>query len=67
MLAWHFAREGNVLGYDDKRVITLGETLTVDAARVKPCKYGLHASASALDALQYAAGPRLWRGRLLEA
>jgi hypothetical protein len=64
MIAYHFARADNRLGYDDNRPIKIGKTLKVDASRIVPCQYGLHASTHPFDALQYAAGPRLYRVEL---
>ena len=61
--AWWFSAAAT-LPNDDGRPVVLGETLTVDPAKVVPCKFGLHASASAFDALQYAPGPILWRVEL---
>jgi hypothetical protein len=53
MLAWHFLQSDKRLQYGDGREVKLGETLTVDETRMIPCKYGLHASVKALDALNY--------------
>jgi hypothetical protein len=64
MIAYHFAPKDNRLGCGDGRAIVLGETLTVDASRISPCEYGLHASAHPLDALRYASGPLLYRVQL---
>ena len=63
VVGWWFSREAE-LPNGDGRAVIVGETLTVDAAKVVPCKYGLHASPLALDALQYAPGSLLWRVEL---
>lgn len=61
-LYWHFVRVDDNgtprLGYDDNRVVTVGETLRVDGEPVL-CQHGLHASQRAIDALCYAQGARL--------
>ena len=63
MIGWHFAEETRRLRYGDEREIRVGETHEVDGEPVL-CNHGLHASESALDALQYAPGPILYRVKL---
>ena len=55
---WHFAQDSRKLGYEDGRLVVVGETLKV-APPVKLCKRGLHASKNILDALSYAPGAYL--------
>ncbi len=62
MRCWYFSA-ADVLPNDDGRKIVIGETLTVEG-EIVPCERGLHASASAYDALMYAPGPLLWRVEL---
>ena len=59
---WHFTA-AKTLPNDDGRRIILGKTLKVKG-EIVPCQHGLHASASALDALKHAPGPILWRVEL---
>jgi hypothetical protein len=63
MLGWYFAQPNNRLGHGDDREIRVGETHYVNGAP-KICRYGLHASRSVLDALQYAPSNTLYRVRL---
>ena len=53
MRAWHFLPEDKKLKYGDGREVVLGETITVDPAKLNLCNYGLHASVKALDALSF--------------
>jgi hypothetical protein len=53
---WHFVAADRHLGYEDGREVVVGETLTVSGPLVM-CKWGLHASPRAIDALGYAPGP----------
>jgi CO/xanthine dehydrogenase Mo-binding subunit len=57
-LYWHFIRvdeDGTPrLGYGDNRAVVVGETLRVEGTPI-PCRHGLHASKSILNALRYAA------------
>ena len=58
MKGWHFLREDRRLGYEDGRVVKVGETITVPAdTPLVLCKSGLHASSRIIDALKYAPGP----------
>ena len=56
MTYYHFIRinaDGKpYLGYADNRIITVGETITVEGTPVL-CQHGLHASARIIDALEY--------------
>ena len=56
VLAWHFLAADKRLGYDDGRVARKGVTHRV-TGEIALCKFGLHASVRAIDALQYAPGP----------
>jgi len=60
---WYFSKESRVLRYSDARPIAIGVTHEVDAP-IQLCERGLHASVRALDALQYAPGPIVWRVEL---
>ena len=62
-LGWHFLRENRRLGYEDTRLVTVGETLSVEG-RLVLCQSGLHASARPIDALKYAPGPIVCRVEL---
>jgi hypothetical protein len=59
---WHFVQvdeEGTPRSeYGDKRVVKVGETLTVEGTPVL-CEFGLHASKRLGDALAYATGAHL--------
>ena len=59
MKAWYFSDESRRLRYGDGREIAVGVTHTVDCVPVL-CKFGLHASVRAIDALEYAPGPIIW-------
>ena len=58
--AWYFSDESRRLRYGDDREIAIGVTHEV-APPIKLCERGLHASVRAMDALQYAPGPVIWR------
>ena len=60
---WYFSEESRLLRYGDARPIALGVTHEVDAP-IELCERGLHASVRAIDALQYAPGPIVWRVEL---
>ena len=53
MKAWHFLNGTGKLGYDDNRVVKVGEKLSVEGG-LKLCSFGLHGSKRILDALSYA-------------
>jgi hypothetical protein len=55
MLAWHFLRDDRRLGYPPHRLVEVGQKLTVKPP-LELCKWGLHASKKAIDALNYAPG-----------
>lgn len=55
---WCFCRNDYMGGYDDDRKIGAGETLSVKG-KIKRYEYGLAAFCEPLEALCYAAGPRL--------
>jgi len=54
--AWHFTRRNRRLGHGDGRLVRAGSVHTVDGVP-DLCKYGLHGSVRAIDALRYAPGP----------
>jgi len=60
---WYFSEESRLLRHGDARPIEIGVTHEVDAP-IQLCKRGLHASVRAIDALQYAPGPIVWRVEL---
>ena len=53
---YHFIRVNTdgkpYLGYNDNRIVTVGETITVEGEPIL-CEHGLHASARIIDALEY--------------
>src|SRR5690606_38437686 len=59
---WWFSG-GKTLPHGDGRRIRVGATHEVEG-EIIPCDRGLHASARAIDALQYAPGPIVWKVRL---
>ena len=60
---WYFSEEARLLRYGDARPIALGVTHEVDAP-IEFCERGLHASVRAIDALDFAPGPIVWRVEL---
>jgi hypothetical protein len=56
MTYYHFIRVNTdgkpYLGYNDNRIVTVGETITVEGEPIL-CEHGLHASARIIDALEY--------------
>ena len=58
---WHFVAADRRLRFEDGREVVVGETLTMDGPQrghsLVMCKWGLHASPRATDALGYAPGP----------
>ena len=60
---WYFSEESRLLRHGDAQPIALGVTHEVDAP-IELCERGLHASVRAIDALQYAPGPIVWRVEL---
>lgn len=69
MKAWHFLRADRRLAYPPRTPVLIGQKIAVDPDKLELCKYGLHASIRALDALGYAPGPIICRvelgGRIL--
>ncbi len=63
MIGWHFSNKSETLNYNDGRKIGIGIIHVVDPP-IKLCKKGLHASKRLIDALEYAAGPILWKVEL---
>lgn len=53
--AWHFVADNGRLGYDDKRLVRVGETLSCDG-EIELCRNGMHGSRRLIDALDYASG-----------
>lgn len=62
ILAWWFAADDRLPNGDGRKVV-IGQSHHVEPPII-PCKRGLHASASVLDALQYAPGGILYRVEL---
>jgi hypothetical protein len=64
-IGWHFLRADRRLGYEDGRLVAVGETLRLPEGQ-KPamCKRGFHASRKAKDALSYAPGDVICKVRL---
>ena len=60
MLAWHFLSEDKRLGYDDGRLVEVGQTLECKGYPVL-CDNGMHGSVRLIDALRYASGPIVCR------
>ena len=60
MLAWHFLSEDKRLGYDDGRLVEVGQTLECEGKPVL-CDNGMHGSIRLIDALYYASGPIVCR------
>jgi hypothetical protein len=55
MLAWHFLRDDQRLSYPPHTLVEVGQKMTVEPP-LELCRWGLHASKRALDALGYAPG-----------
>ncbi len=60
MLAWHFLPEDKRLGYDDGRLVEVGQTLECEG-EPELCSNGTHGSVRLIDALYYASGPIVCR------
>ena len=60
---WYFSEESRVLRFGDARPIAIGVTHGIDGP-IKVCERGLHASVRAIDALNFAPGPIVWRVEL---
>lgn len=60
---WYFSEESRVLRFGDARPIAIGVTHGIDGP-IKLCERGLHASVRAIDALNFAPGPIVWRVEL---
>ena len=60
---WYFSEESRLLRHGDGRPIALGVMHEVDAP-IELCWRGLHASVRAIDALEFAPGPIVWRVEL---
>ena len=56
ILAWHFLPADRHLAYGERKLVTLGETISVTPTPVM-CEHGLHWSENVLDAVRYASGP----------
>lgn len=65
-IMYYFSAVDRRLRYGDNRTIVCGETHVVDTTerRLELCAYGLHASPTPFQALDYAPGPVLWQVRL---
>lgn len=65
-LGWHFLPADRRLQYSDGRRVVKGRILRVDDSRpLVLCGYGLHASPTVMNALEYAPGPVLCRVELI--
>jgi len=58
--AWHFLKNNKRFSYDDGNIAQAGYVYSVKGP-IKLCKWGLHASEKALDALTYAPGEMIGR------
>ena len=63
MLAWHLLSEDKRLGYDDGRLVEVGQTLECDGKPVL-CDNGMHGSVRLIDAAYYASGPIVCRVKI---
>ena len=63
ILAWHFLPEDRHIRWGTKEEVKVGQTLKVDGP-LRMCRWGLHASGRAIDALKYAPGTIACRVRL---
>ena len=63
MKAWHFLKDNGAMRWKCGSVLKpkVGQTLRVDPDKLKLCKFGLHASKRAIDALEYAPGAIICR------
>ena len=58
MKYWHFLPADGKLAYEPREIVKVKHTLILPPdTRIIPCNVGFHASARAIDALQYAPGP----------
>jgi hypothetical protein len=66
MKAWHFLQDNGRLQWRCGRAWKpkVGQTLKVDADKLRMCSYGLHASKKIIDALRYAPGSLICRVEL---
>lgn len=55
ILAWHFSRDDGAFGRDPKQKVAAGYVYTAHGT-LKMCKWGMHASRSAIDALAHSPG-----------
>lgn len=62
-LAWHFVQQDRRLRYGDGNTVAAGCVYEVPGP-LQLCRWGLHASAMALDAISYAPGPIVCRVKL---
>ena len=58
--AWHFLTNDKRFGFGDGNIAAPGYVYSVEGP-IKLCKWGLHASELAIDALQYAPGAMIGR------
>lgn len=61
MKAWHFLPADRRLRYDDNRIVEVGETYSATDRDPELRVYGMHASLTAMGALQRAPGPVVCR------
>jgi len=57
MRAWHFIEEDRKLGYNDNRVVEVGETYSLLKGKPELCRNGMHGSVRLIDALSLGRGP----------
>ena len=63
MLAWHFLAGDKRLGYNDGRLVEVGQTLECEG-EPELCGNGMHGSARLIDAVHYARGPIVCRVKI---
>jgi len=62
MKAWHFLADDKKLGYEDGRIVQVGETYRYKGEEpIEICRRGMHGSVRLMDALEYAPGPIVCR------
>lgn len=61
---WWFCTKDHMLQFGDRRLASVGETHTIDPDKIELCKFGLHGSIKAIDALRHAPGDHLFYCRL---
>jgi len=64
MYAYHFLNENRKLQFEPHTLVEPGQKLEATQHPLSLCEYGLHASKTVLNALEYAPGPILCRVQL---